>query len=98
MPGPLASALLQVRNLGGTATQPLTTLPDYNKSVCYGIGDGCKHKANASLHLATVKHHASIKAHQCRMCLYLICGTTMNVREWGATPLVTPLSTLYNKR
>ena len=58
VPGLLALALLQVRNLGGSATQPLTTLPDYNKSDYDGLGDGCKHKENASLHLATVKQRA----------------------------------------
>lgn len=39
-----------------------------------------------------------IKTHQCSMCQYLVCETTMNVREGGATPLVTLLSTLYNNR
>jgi hypothetical protein len=62
------------------------------------IGDVCERAGNASMHLATVKHHGKIKAHQCSMCLYLICKTTKNVRETGATPLVTPLSTLYNNR
>jgi hypothetical protein len=69
-----------------------------DKSVCCVIGDGCEHRGNASLHLATVKHHGGIKAHQCSMCLYLVWETTLNVRECGATPLGTPLSTLYNNR
>jgi len=36
--------------------------------------------------------------HISSMCLYLVCEPTMNVGEGGATPLVTPLSTLDNNR
>jgi hypothetical protein len=43
------------------------------------------------MYLATGKHHGRIKTHQYSMCLYLICGTTMNVRERGATLPVTSL-------
>jgi hypothetical protein len=32
------------------------------------------------------------------MCPYFVCETTLNVRGSGATPLVTPLSTLYNNK
>jgi hypothetical protein len=80
------------------ATQPLTTLGEYNKSICCVFRDGCEHREIASMHLATVKHHGRIKTQQCSRCLYLICETTKNVRERRATPLIAPLSTLDNNR
>jgi hypothetical protein len=42
---------------------------------------GRKKGGGASMHLATVKHHARIKAQQYSMRLYLIWETAMNARE-----------------